>query len=55
MTARSKKMIQVSDRNYILLRNLGNVTESFDTVVTRVLDVALPLLDEKQQRKEDDL
>jgi hypothetical protein len=55
MTAKPKKMIQVSARNYILLRDLGNITESFDTVVTRVLDVALPLLYEKQQRKEDDL
>jgi hypothetical protein len=54
MTAKSKKMIQVSDRNYSLLRNLGNITDTFDTVVTQVLDVALPLLYEKKQRKEDD-
>jgi hypothetical protein len=54
MTVKSKKMIQVSDRNYVLLRNLGNITDTFDTVVTRILELALPLIEQKQQKKEVD-
>jgi hypothetical protein len=47
-------MIQVSDRNYVLLRNLGNITDTFDTVVTRILELALPLIEQKQQKKKVD-
>ena len=50
------KMIQVSEKNYHLLRNLGSMTDSFDAVVTQVLEIALPLFEQKRrQRKEDEL
>jgi hypothetical protein len=44
MAQKVVKMIALSERNYGILKDLGNLTDSFDSVVTRVLSIAVPKL-----------
>jgi hypothetical protein len=55
MVRKRNKLIQVSERNYLLLRDLGNITDTFDGVLTRILELALPLIQKQYQRNEGDL
>jgi hypothetical protein len=48
MAQKNVRMIAVSEKNYEALRELGTITDSFDTVITKVLDVATPLLQKKE-------
>lgn len=45
------KMIASSERNYERLKGLGNLTDSFDTVLTKVLDIAVPVLEKERGRE----
>ena len=51
MTQKARQLIVVSTKNYQRLRELGNVTDSFDDVVHKVLEIAIPVLVD-QKRKE---
>lgn len=44
MAQKVVKMIAISETNYRILRDLGNLNDSFDSVVTKVLNIAVPKL-----------
>jgi len=48
MTQKPVKMIAASERNYERLKGLGNLTDSFDKVLTKVLDIAVPVLQQEK-------
>lgn len=48
MTQKPVKMIAASEKNYERLRVLGNLTDSFDAVLTKVLDIAVPVLEQEK-------
>lgn len=49
MTKNNLKMIGISEQNYRILSSLGTVSDTYDSVVTRLLSVALPILQKKEQ------
>jgi hypothetical protein len=40
MSQKDKRYIVISKENYDSLRDLGTITDSFDTVITQILRVA---------------
>jgi hypothetical protein len=42
-------MISISEKNYDLLRRLGTITDSFDSVITKLLNAAVPLLEKERE------
>ena len=49
MTQKARQLIVVSTKNYQRLRELGNVTDSFDDVVSKVLEIAIPVLVDRKK------
>ena len=53
MPQKNKRVIVISEHNYEALRNLGTTTDSFDSVVTKVLNAAAattPLLKKEEMK-----
>ena len=57
MAQKNVRMIAISEKNYETLRELGTITDSFDSVVTKLLETSKPLLKNKkmQQQLESDV
>jgi hypothetical protein len=49
MAQKNSKLIAISTQNYEVLSKLGTLSDSFDSVVTKVLEAAVPIL-EKERR-----
>lgn len=47
MAQKNVRMISVSEKNYDTLRKLGTVTDTFDSVITKLIEMASPLLRDK--------
>jgi hypothetical protein len=48
--AQKNKLIAISEKNYQVLSSLGTVSDSFDTVMTRVLEAAIPSLRKEEAK-----
>ena len=50
MGQRNNKIIVISEHNYETLRKLGTITDSFDSVITQLINAADPTVLEQQQK-----
>ncbi len=49
MAQKDKRIVVISKTNYDTLRKIGTLTDSFDSVITELLEVARPLVLERRQ------
>ena len=50
MAQKNVRIISVSEKNYDALKELGNLTDTFDSVITKLIETATPLLTRGEKR-----
>jgi hypothetical protein len=48
MSQKDRKMVVLSKISYDRIDKLGGITDSFDSVISKLLDVAEPILEQKK-------
>lgn len=52
MSQKDRKMVVLSKLSYDRIDKLGDITDSFDSVITKLLDIAEPMILEQAKNKQ---
>lgn len=52
MSQKDRKMVVISKLSYDRIDKLGDITDSFDSVITKLLDIAEPIILEQKKLRQ---